>query len=105
MQIEFSNNTIFLYGEFDYKVTGSQLKKLSSLLAKKNTSLDLKGLKSLDYAGAYFLKEHFKGSALVGASGNISRILDFVDFKSYELPKSVELSLIEKLGMLLLNAK
>ena len=43
MQIEFSNNTIFLYGEFDYKITSSQLKKLSSLLAKKNTSLDLKG--------------------------------------------------------------
>ena len=105
MQIEFSNNTIFLYGEFDYKITSSQLKKLSALLAQKNTSLDLKGLKSLDYAGAYFLKEHFKGSNIVGASGNISRILDFVDFKSYELPKSVEFSPVERLGMLLLNAK
>ena len=54
MQIEFSNNTIFLYGEFDYKITGSQLKKLSALLAKKNTSLDLKGLKALIMLGRIF---------------------------------------------------
>ena len=46
MQIEFSNNTIFLYGEFDYKITASQLKKLSSLLAKKKIQLLIIKLKA-----------------------------------------------------------
>lgn len=105
MQIEFRDNTIFLQGEFDYKVTSSQLKKLSSLLASSSASLDLKGLKSLDYAGAYFLKEHFKGAKINGANENISRILDFVGFKSFEVPKGVKFSVIERLGMLLLSAR
>ena len=104
MNFTFKNTTLFLDGDFDFSATKSELNSLKKL-ATNTTKLDLSALLHLDYAAAYFLKEHFKNTEIVGANANILRILDFVNFTSFKLSDTHKLNLIERLGSVVLSAK
>ena len=104
MDFSFKNTTLYLNGNFDFSATKKDLNSLKKLAAN-TAKLDLSTLTCLDYAAAYFLKEHFKSCEIIGANDNIKHILDFVKFDSFKLENPHKLNIIESIGRLLLDAR
>ncbi|ALV24167.1 lipid asymmetry ABC transporter MlaABCDEF, permease component MlaE [Campylobacter iguaniorum] len=104
-EIKFENGVLELVGEFDYKLSKAEIKRLKSLKAE---ALNLQSLSKIDYSVAIFLAKTYDCPKLINSNAKFDKIFELVSNKpilDMKIPNLSQLNLIESLGKSFLDIK